>query len=74
MQDTKKSALKVHLIQSDDAEPRVKLTSGKRFEVVATPIVDCNFDAISEEAAEPQARPPRLCGSRSTCVAIVEID
>jgi hypothetical protein len=42
---------------------------------VATSIVDSDLEAIKEETEEGAAlRPARLCGSRSTCVAIVEVD
>jgi hypothetical protein len=65
---------KIHLIQSEDAAPLVRLAPGKRFEVVATAVVDSDFQAIDDETETPGARPARLCGSRSTCVAIVELD
>ena len=63
----------VHLVESDDAEPRVKLTAGKRYDVIATTVVDRDLRKVEEKAAKPELRPPRLCGSRSTCIAIVEI-
>jgi len=63
----------IRLIESDDAEPRVKLTPGKRYDVVATTVVDRDLRQVEESAKLPGERPPRLCGSRSTCVAIVEI-
>jgi hypothetical protein len=63
----------IRLIQSDDPEPLVRLTPGRRFEVVAVPIVDRNLDQVTDDAGE-EVRPPRLCGSRSTCLAIVEIE
>jgi len=65
---------KIHLIASEDDEPRVKLIPGKRYEVVVTQIVDSNLQAIAEEADHPAARPARLCRSRTTCIAIVELD
>ena len=74
MQEQPESSRKTYLIQSDDAEPRIKLTPGKRYEVVVTSIVDSDLREITGEAKRPAARPPRLCGSRSTCVALVEID
>jgi hypothetical protein len=61
------------LIQSDDSEPLVRLRPGKRYEVVATPVVDSEMRPVTDETG-PEARPARLCGSRSTCVAIVEIE
>jgi hypothetical protein len=63
---------KIHLIESDETEPKVRLAAGKRYEVFATSIVDHDLKAIAEEAKEPRQRPARLCGSRSTCLAIVE--
>ena len=62
---------KIHLVQSDDAEPQVKLRPGRRYEVVTTSVVDANFQPVGDRAA---ARPARLCGSHSTCIAIVEIE
>jgi hypothetical protein len=69
-----RSAAKFHLIQSDDAEPLVRLTPGKRYQVVATAVVDSDLQAIDVETEMSGVRPARLCGSRSTCVAIVEIE
>ncbi len=63
----------IHLIESEESEPRVKLTPGKRFEVIATTVVDQDLQQVTEDARKPRPKPPRLCGSRSTCVAIVEI-
>ena len=63
----------IRLIQSDEAEPLVRLTPGRKFEVAVVPIVDRNLDEVTEDAGE-EVRPPRLCGSRSTCLAIVEIE
>lgn len=67
----------IRLIESEDEVPKVALTPGKRFEVVLTPIVDTGLNEVSEEVGGSSAlpvRPPRLCGSRSTCLAIVEIE
>jgi hypothetical protein len=64
---------RIHLIESDDEQPYVRLEVGKRYEVVATAVVDADLKTIADEEARKSA-PPRLCGSRSTCVAIVEID
>jgi hypothetical protein len=74
MDGSAESAAKIHLIQSDDAVPLVRVAPGKRFEVVATTVVDSDLRAIDDETEAPGARPARLCGSRSTCVAIVELD
>jgi hypothetical protein len=63
------NARRIHLIASDDAEPRVKLAAGRRYDVVATSIVDHDFNEV---APDTKARPARLCGSKSTCLAIVE--
>jgi hypothetical protein len=64
-----------YLVASDDEQPRVRLEPGKRYDVVLTPIVDSDLQALKEETEQgPAARPPRLCGSRSTCLAIVEIE
>jgi hypothetical protein len=62
---------KIHLVESEDAEPRVKLEAGKRYEVISTAIVDADLNRID---VDERARPARLCGSRNTCVAIVVID
>jgi hypothetical protein len=70
--DVDDQATKIHLIASDDAEPRVKLAAGKRYDVVVTSIVDHDFNEVAADAKDPQLRPARLCGSRSTCLAIVE--
>jgi hypothetical protein len=63
----------IYLIESDDAEPQVKLTPGKRYDVISTTVVDRDLRQVQESAEKPAVRPPRLCGSRSTCMAIVEI-
>ena len=65
---------RVRLIQSEDRQPVVKLTAGKRYEVVATSVVDSDMRPVGSISRRPPKRPPRLCGSRGTCVAIVEID
>jgi hypothetical protein len=56
----------VHLIESDDAEPKVKIKPGTKFEVRATQVVDTQLTPTGKVAA-------RLCGGTSTCVALVEI-
>lgn len=66
-------SMKIRMIECDDSEPRVRLAAGKRFEVVATTVVDTDLNQIADDEAA-NARPARLCGSRSTCVAIVEIE
>ncbi len=66
---------KGYLVASDDEQPRVRLEPGRRYDVVLTPIVDSDLRALKEEADQgPAARPSRLCGSRSTCLAIVEVE
>ncbi len=57
---------KVHLIQSDDKEPTVKLKPGMRFEVRHTTVVDAELKEAKKLAA-------RLCGGTSTCLALVEV-
>jgi hypothetical protein len=69
---TESKAGKIHLVQSDDEAPRVKLEVGKRYEVVATTIVDSELGNVGP--GDERSRPARLCGSHSTCVAIVEIE
>ena len=64
----------VRLIESDDERPRVALTPGKRFEVIATSVVDLELNEVTDEVDGSAVRSPRLCGSRSTCLAIVEIE
>lgn len=68
------SGTRVHLIQSDDERPRVRLDPGKRYDVVVTSVVDSDLEAIKDETEGTALRPARLCGSRSTCVAIVETE
>ncbi|MCF3106958.1 hypothetical protein IPZ58_36175 [Streptomyces roseoverticillatus] len=65
---------KIQLVSSEDDQPMVKAVPGKCFEVVTATVVDSDLQAVSDETADVSARPARLCGSRSTCVAIVEID
>ncbi|MEU8034695.1 hypothetical protein AB0C13_40180 [Streptomyces sp. NPDC049099] len=66
---------RIRLVESDDEQPKVRTTLGSRFEVVVATVVDSDLQAITDEILTNQAkRPPRLCGSRSTCLAIVEID
>ena len=74
MEAQSRSRSTIRLIESDDEQPRVMLTPGKRYEVVATQVVDSDLRAVTDEAEGPALRPPRLCGSRSTCLAIVEIE
>jgi len=64
----------VRLIESDDERPKVALTPGKRYEVIATSVVDSDLNDVTDEMEGPALRPPRLCGSGSTCLAIVEIE
>lgn len=74
MEGNAESAARIRLIQSDDAQPLVRLAPGKRYEVVATAIVHKDLQSVEVEAETPDVRPARLCGSRLTCLAIVEID
>lgn len=71
MQDEGKPAKEIRLIESDDERPLVRLQPGKRYEVMVTSVVDSNLAAVTEETGAA-ARPARLCGSRTTCMAIVE--
>jgi hypothetical protein len=65
----------VQLVESDDEQPKVRIKPGKRFDVVATSIVDSGLEAIKDETEEGVAlRPARLCGGRTTCIAIVEVE
>lgn len=64
----------VRLIQSDEENPRIRVTAGRSYKVITTTIVDSGLDLVSAEVENPQMRPARLCGSRSTCVAIVEVE
>jgi hypothetical protein len=61
-----KNAPKVHLIESDEAQPTLKIKPGMRFEVRATTIVDSEMKPGKKVAA-------RLCGGTTTCLALVEI-
>ncbi|MFE6286339.1 hypothetical protein [Streptomyces sp. NPDC057877] len=74
MQENPASTPKIRLVASDEEQQHVRLTPGTRYEVAVTTIVDSQLEDISEESLGSAARPPRLCGSRSTCVAIVEIE
>jgi hypothetical protein len=57
---------KVHLIESDEPEPALKVKLGMRFEVRATTIVDTEMKPAKKVAA-------RLCGGTTTCLALVEL-
>jgi len=63
MADSPKSA---HLIQSNDAEPKITVKPGMRFEVRTVSIVDAEMKAGVKIAA-------RLCGSDDTCIALIEV-
>lgn len=66
---------RINLIQSDEQEPLVRMVPGKRFEVAVVPVVDRDLSAVRDETVASEGiRPARLCGSRETCLAIVEID
>lgn len=73
--DSPASKNTIRLIASDEEEPRVRIKPGKHYDVVATSIVDSDLETIQQETEEGAAlRPARLCGSHSTCVAIIEVD
>jgi hypothetical protein len=75
VQDKPASTPKIRLVASEEEQQHVRLTPGARYEVAVTTIVDSQLEDISEESfGNDVQRPPRLCGSRSTCVAIVEIE
>jgi hypothetical protein len=57
---------KIHLVESDESEPALKVKPGMRFEVRATTIVDAEMKPVKKVAA-------RLCGGTTTCLALVEI-
>ncbi|SIT56159.1 conserved hypothetical protein [Mesorhizobium prunaredense] len=64
--DAASTAPKIHLIQSDDTEPSLKLKPGMKFEVRATTITDPELKPIKKVAS-------RLCGGTNTCLALVEL-
>jgi hypothetical protein len=66
-----KKRISIQLIASEEREPPVEGRTGKRYQVAVVPIVDRDLNAVEEGI---EARPARLCGSRSTCVAIIEIE
>ena len=61
------SKSKAYLIVTDDAEPAVSVKAGKRFAVRTAQLVDPKLNPAGKVAA-------RLCGSTSTCVALIEVD
>jgi hypothetical protein len=65
---------KVYLLASDDERPFVRLEPGKHYDVSITTVVDSDLKSVADEAEGDALRPARLCGSRSTCVAIVETE
>ena len=67
---TARRKAKVRLIASEKRRPSVKLARSARYQVVATSLVDAHGTALRPSR---RPRPPRLCGSRSTCMAIVEL-
>ncbi|WP_372425293.1 hypothetical protein [Salinarimonas chemoclinalis] len=58
-------APRVHLIETDDPEPVLRLKPGMRFEVQATTVVDPELKPVKKSAA-------RLCGGTNTCLALIE--
>ncbi|MDQ3933279.1 MAG: hypothetical protein M3340_01455 [Actinomycetota bacterium] len=75
MADEKAPKGKVYLIASEESEPDVESARGRRFEVSAVSIVGPDLRQVEGgDMLRPRPmKPPRLCGSRSTCVAIVEM-
>ncbi|WP_029032298.1 hypothetical protein [Salinarimonas rosea] len=59
-------APRVHLIETDDPEPALRLKPGMRFEVRATTVVDPELKPVKKSAA-------RLCGGTNTCLALIEV-
>ena len=68
------SNIKVQLVASDDERPRLRLEPGRHYDVIVTSVVDADLQTIKAETEGSMLRPARLCGSRSTCVAIVETE
>lgn len=69
------SNIKVHVVASDDERPLLRVEPGKRYEVTVASVVDSDLRVVKEETeGGTTLRPARLCGSRSTCVAIVEVE
>lgn len=66
--------VRVRLIQSDDERPQVRLDPGRRYDVVVTAVVDTDLESIKDETEGTTLRPARLCGGRSTCIAIFETE
>jgi hypothetical protein len=67
-----RSNQKVYLLKADESEPHIKIKPGKQYTVTAVSVVDNSLEALDEKSGE-ELRPARLCGSKSTCVAIIEI-
>ncbi|MFF2122593.1 hypothetical protein ACFVXH_35275 [Kitasatospora sp. NPDC058184] len=66
---------KVRLIASEDTDPQVHVPPGQTYEIVTATIVDSQLSDIVEETSSGRTlSPARLCGSRSTCVAILETE
>lgn len=72
--ERRQASMRVQLIQSEDEEPRVTLAQGRTYKVVSATVVDSDLEAVAAEAQTPQARPARLCGSGSTCIAVVQLE
>ena len=58
---------KSHLIVSDDTNPPIAFTPGKKYQVVTVDVAD-------PKLAQMQKVGSRLCGGTSTCIAVFEID
>ncbi|MFE4512738.1 hypothetical protein ACFRMQ_00880 [Kitasatospora sp. NPDC056783] len=66
---------KVRLIASEDADPQVRVPSGQPYEIVTATIVDSQLSDIAEETSGGRTlSPARLCGGRSTCIAVLETE
>ena len=57
----------IHLIESDDTEPTIKVKAGTRFEVRSVSIVDTHLNPSPNKVAA------RLCGGTNTCLALIEL-
>lgn len=63
---------KIYVLKTDDPEPHIKVEPGKQYSVTTVSVVDNSLDLINEQSGG-ELRPARLCGSNSTCLAIIEI-
>ncbi|MEU6672058.1 hypothetical protein [Streptomyces sp. NPDC046727] len=71
----RRQGTRIRLLASDDASPKARVDPGSRFEVVVATVVDSDLQAVTDATTNSETKQPaRLCGSRSTCLAIVEIE